>query len=72
MEWEDLRWTRGGVSGHAVEDEALMFGPGLTHGNNPAVPEKRDDLRTHTYCSVRGVQSTVCVCRIWTNRGMMS
>lgn len=46
-----------------------MFGPGLTHGN-PALPKKRRPTYANTYCSVRGVHSTVCVCRIPTNRAV--
>ena len=53
MEREDWRWTRRGVSGHAVEESVLMFGPGLTLRMATLQCQKRDELRKHVWQRAR-------------------
>jgi hypothetical protein len=68
MESEDWRWTRGGCF------RACGGGGGLdvwarAQAWQPCTA-KKETTYVNTYCSVRGVHSTVCVCRVPTNGGV--
>jgi hypothetical protein len=53
------RWTRGVVSGHAVEEAVLMFErPGLMEAWQ-ACSDTKETTYVNAYCSVRGVHSIV-------------
>jgi hypothetical protein len=53
-------WTRRGVSGHAVEDEVLMFGA-RAQARQACAAKKETAYVNMYYCSVRGIHPTVCV-----------